>query len=84
MTAAASLDPQVSNREEGTLVNVIHRTPASPWAIACFRREDGTTFEATGDFGQTVLYEEFVLYGQRVPDIEGGDFEVQQLSLIHI
>ena len=80
MTAAASLDPQVSNREEGTLVNVIHRTPASPWAIACFRREDGTTFEATGDFGQTVLYEEFVLYGQRVPDIEGGDFEVQQFT----
>lgn len=80
MTAAANLDPQVRNREEGTLVNVIHRTPSSPWGIACFRREDGSTFEATGDFGQTVLYEEFVLYGQRVPDIEGGDFEVTQFT----
>lgn len=80
MTAAASFDSQVRNREEGTLVNVVHRTPASPWGIACFRREDGTTFEATGDFGQTVLYEEFVLYGKRVPDIEGGDFEVNQFT----
>lgn len=80
MTAAEIPDPQVSNRELGTLVNVIHRTPASPWAIACFRREDGTTFEATGDFGQTVLYEEFILYGKRVPDIEGGDFEVSQFT----
>lgn len=80
MTAAASLDPQDRNREEGTLVNVLHRTPASPWGIACFRREDGTTFEATGDFGQTVLYEEFILYGKRVPDIEGGDFEVSQFT----
>ena len=80
MTAAEIPDPQVSNRELGTLVNVIHRTPASPWAIACFRREDGTTFEATGDFGQTVLYEEFILYGKRVPDIEGGDFEVNQFT----
>lgn len=80
MTAAASLTAQDRNREEGTLVNVLHRTPASPWGIACFRREDGTTFEATGDFGQTVLYEEFVLYGRRVPDIDGGDFEVKQFT----
>nr|WP_192963346.1 helix-hairpin-helix domain-containing protein [Pseudomonas fluorescens]CEK42154.1 hypothetical protein PQBR57_0201 [Pseudomonas fluorescens SBW25] len=80
MTAAASLDPKVRNREEGTLVNVLHRTPSSPWGIACFRREDGTTFEATGDFGQTVLYEEFILHGKRVPDIDGGDFEVSQFT----
>lgn len=80
MTAAASLNAQDRNREEGTLVHLIHRTPASQWGIACFRREDGTTFEATGDFGKTVLYEEFVLYGNRVPDIEGGDFEVSQFT----
>ncbi|WP_144957922.1 hypothetical protein [Pseudomonas oryzihabitans] len=32
------------------------------------------------DFGKTVLYEEFILYGERLPDIEGGDFEVSQFT----
>ena len=80
MTAAASLDPQIGNREEGTLVSVIFSSPMSPWGIARFRRADGTTFEATGDFGQTVLYEDFILYGQRVPDVEGGDLEVTKFT----
>ena len=80
MTAAATLASQNMNRQEGTLVNVIFRSPTNPWGICCFRREDGTTFEATGHFGQTVLYEEFILYGKRVPDVEGGDFEVAKFT----
>jgi len=80
MTAAVHPDTQVWNREEGTLVDVLFRSATGPWGICCFRREDGTTFEATGDFGQTVLYEEFILYGQRVPDIDGGDFEVRNFT----
>ncbi|MEN1416457.1 hypothetical protein AAIG96_31800 [Pseudomonas aeruginosa] len=72
MTAAE----YIGGREEATLVSVVFRSPTSPWGIFRFRREDGSTFEATGDFGQSVLYEEFILYGQRVPDIEGGDFLV--------
>lgn len=80
MTATASLDSENRNREEGTLVNVIFRSPTSPWRLACFRREDGTTFNASGDFGQTVLYEEFILYGERVPDIDGGDLEVSNFT----
>jgi hypothetical protein len=67
-------------REEGTLVDMEFRASTSPWGIARFRKEDGTTFTATGDFGQTVLFEEFILYGHRVPDVEGGDFEVLQFT----
>lgn len=80
MTTATSLDSQNGSREEGTLVNVIFRSPRSPWGLACFRRADGTTFEATGEFGQTVLYEDFILYGHRLPDIPGGDFEVKSFT----
>jgi ATP-dependent exoDNAse (exonuclease V) alpha subunit len=80
MTNAASLDSQNGNREEGTLVNVIFRSPRSQWGIARFRRTDGTTFEATGDFGQTVLYEDFILHGTRVPDVPGGDLEVKSFT----
>lgn len=76
MTAAAN----IGGREEATLVSVVFRSPTSPWGIFRFRREDGSTFEATGDFGQSVLYEEFILYGQRVPDIEGGDFLVSKFT----
>lgn len=70
----------IGGREEATLVSVVFRSPTSPWGIFRFRREDGSTFEATGDFGQSVLYEEFILYGQRVPDIEGGDFLVSKFT----
>lgn len=76
MKAAAN----IGGREEATLVSVVFRSPTSPWGIFRFRREDGSTFEATGDFGQSVLYEEFILYGQRVPDIEGGDFLVSKFT----
>lgn len=76
MTAAAN----IGGREEATLVSVVFRSPTSPWGIFRFRRKDGSTFEATGDFGQSVLYEEFILYGQRVPDIEGGDFLVSKFT----
>jgi hypothetical protein len=77
---AAKLDTENWSREEGTLVDMEFRASTSPWGIARFRRENGTTFSATGDFGQTVLFEEFILYGQRVPDVEGGDFEVNQFT----
>ncbi len=70
----------IGGREEATLVSIVFRSPMSPWGIFRFRREDGSTFEATGDFGQSVLYEEFILYGQRVPDIEGGDFLVSKFT----
>lgn len=76
MTAAE----KIGGREEATLVSIVFRSPTSPWGIFRFRREDGSTFEATGDFGQSVLYEEFILYGQRVPDIEGGDFLVSKFT----
>ncbi|HBP1602320.1 TPA: exodeoxyribonuclease [Pseudomonas aeruginosa] len=76
MTAAVD----IGGREEATLVSIVFRSPTSPWGIFRFRREDGSTFEATGDFGQSVLYEEFILYGQRVPDIEGGDFLVNKFT----
>lgn len=80
MTAAAKSDADKLSREEGTLVDMEFRASTSPWGIARFRRENGTTFSATGDFGQTVLYEEFILYGQRVPDVDGGDFEVNKFT----
>ncbi|WP_121498324.1 helix-hairpin-helix domain-containing protein [Pseudomonas aeruginosa] len=76
MTAAVD----IGGREEAMLVSIVFRSPTSPWGIFRFRREDGSTFEATGDFGQSVLYEEFILYGQRVPDIEGGDFLVNKFT----
>lgn len=76
MTAAVN----IGGREEATLVSIVFRSPMSPWGIFRFRREDGSTFEATGDFGHAVLYEEFILYGQRVPDIEGGDFLVSKFT----
>jgi hypothetical protein len=80
MTAVRSPDSKTGNREEGTLVDVVFRSATGPWGIGCFRRENGSTFIATGDFGQTVLYEEFILYGHRIPDIEGGDFEVSNFT----
>lgn len=80
MTGAAIPDSHPGKREQGTLVDMVFRSASSPWGIGSFRREDGTLFCATGDFGKTVLYEEFILYGERVPDIEGGDFEVSQFT----
>ncbi|KKN96211.1 hypothetical protein LCGC14_0171410 [marine sediment metagenome] len=67
-------------RYEGTLVDIPFKSPVSPWGIGVFKREDESVFCASGDFGQAILYEEYVLYGQRVPDIEGGDLEVSQFT----
>ncbi len=80
MTETALKDEPAVLREEGTLVNIIFRSPTTPWGIAQFRREDGTNFTAVGDFGKTVLYEDFILYGHRVPDFEGGDLEVTEFT----
>lgn len=68
------------NRLEATLIDIVFRSPAGPWVIGCFKRSDGGTFHATGTFGHCVLYEDFVLHGQRVPDVEGADFEVRQFT----
>lgn len=67
-------------REEGTLVDIIFRSPNDGWGVCTFRREDNSLFSATGDFGKTVLYEDFVLYGERFPDIEGGDLEATNFT----
>lgn len=77
---AAILDSHPGKPEQGTLVDMVFRSTISPWGIGSFRREDGTLFCVTCDFGKTVLYEEFILYGERLPDIKGGDFEVSQLT----
>lgn len=79
MTESTSSATEPS-REEATLVEIQYRSPTTPWGIGRFRREDGSTFTATGDFGHTVLYEDFIMYGRRVPDIDGGDFEVSQFT----
>lgn len=80
MTETNRAISEEGKREEATLVDIQFRSPTMPWGIASFRREDGTTFAATGEFGQTILYEDYIMYGQRVPDIEGGDFEVSQFT----
>lgn len=79
MTETTTQQP-ARNREEATLVEIQYRSQVSPWGIATFCRDDGTTFAACGEFGHTVLYEEFIMYGERVPDFEGGDFEVSQFT----
>lgn len=80
MTLPQDQEPEAETRELATLVDVVFKSPTNPWGIYRFRRNDGTTFSATGDFGKTVLYEEFVLYGIRVPDMEGGDLEVSRFT----
>lgn len=81
-TAAETVMQESDNlaREEATLVDIVFRSPTTPWGIMEFRREDGTNFSATGNFGKTVLYEDYIMYGQRVPDVEGGDFEVERFT----
>jgi hypothetical protein len=66
-------------RVEATLIDIVFHSPTGPWVIGCFKNETGT-FHATGTFGHCVLYEDFVLHGQRVPDVEGADFEVRQFT----
>jgi len=68
------------NRVEATLIDIVFRSPTGPWVIGFFKQNDGETFHATGTFGHCVLYEDFVLHGQRVPDVVGADFEVRQFT----
>ncbi len=67
-------------REEGTLVDIQFRSEAGLWGIGLFKRMDGSTFTATGDFGHTVLYEDCILYGERKPDLDGADFDVAHFT----
>ncbi len=67
-------------REQAILSSIQYRDPSGPWGIGTFRREDGSTFTATGSFGQPILYEEFILYGKWSPDIPGGDFDTASFS----
>ncbi|WP_236054259.1 helix-hairpin-helix domain-containing protein [Pseudomonas arcuscaelestis] len=71
---------QAPARERGTLVDIVFRDPAGPWSICTFRRPDLTIFSGTGNFGNAILFEDYILYGQRIPDIDGGDFDVSQFS----
>ncbi|MCK1788898.1 exodeoxyribonuclease [Pseudomonas violetae] len=67
-------------REQAILSSIQYHDPHGPWALCIFRRDDGTTFTATGSFGQSILYEEFILYGKWSPDIPGGDFDTASFS----
>ncbi len=78
--AAAVMQKGEHSREEATLVDIVFRSPTGPWMIGLFRREDATVFHATGNFGHSVLFEDFILYGQRCPDVPGGDFDVFHFS----
>ncbi|MDF5937345.1 helix-hairpin-helix domain-containing protein [Pseudomonas aeruginosa] len=71
---------EAPTRERGTLVDIIFRDPAGPWSVCTFRREDNTSFTGTGNFGNAILYEDYILYGKRVPDIDGADFDVSQFT----
>ena len=68
------------NRERGTLVDIVFRDPAGPWSVCTFRRDDNTSFTGTGNFGNAILYEDYILYGKRVPDLDGADFDVSQFT----
>lgn len=78
--AAAETGDRTLVREEATLVDVVFRSPTGPWMIGLFRRDDATVFQATGNFGHSVLFEDFILYGERSPDVPGGDFDVRQFT----
>ncbi|WP_409286780.1 helix-hairpin-helix domain-containing protein [Pseudomonas guariconensis] len=67
-------------REQATLTAIEFNDPHGPWAIGIFRRDDGTTFTATGNFGHPILYEEFILYGKWSPAVPGGDFDTSNFS----
>lgn len=67
-------------RREGTLVDIQFRSPTGPWVIGLFKDREGLTFTATGNFGHCILFEEFILYGERKPDIDLGDFDVTQFT----
>ena len=78
--AAADMGDTGVIREEATLVDVVFRSPTGPWMIGLFRRVDGTVFQATGNFGHSVLFEEFILHGELSPNVPGGDFDVRHFT----
>lgn len=72
--------PDSASKERGSLVDMIYRDSTSDWSICRFKREDGTTFTATGEFGTPIMYEDFILHGEFIPPIPGADFEVYSFS----
>lgn len=69
-----------ASRIQATLIDIVFRYPIGSWVIGSFKSDDGEIFNATGNFGHCVLYEDFVLHGERVPDVDGADFEVRQFT----
>lgn len=67
-------------REEATLVDIQFRSESGLWGIGLFKRPDGSTFTATGEFGHAVLFEDFILHGARKPDLDGADFDVAHFT----
>lgn len=67
-------------REHATLVFIDYQDRNGPWTICAFRRDDGSVFTATGNFGKIILYEDFILYGKWSPSIEGGDFDTTSFN----
>lgn len=75
--------PEVTDgmlREHATLVSIVYHDPNGPWAICLFRRDDDSVFTATGSFGNSILYEDFILYGAWSPNIPGGDFDITSFT----
>lgn len=72
--------PDSASKERGSLVDVVYRESTGDWCICRFKRDDGTTFTATGEFGTPIMYEDFILHGEFMPPIPGADFEVYSFS----
>lgn len=78
---SAKIEVEVElSKERASLVDIIYRDPIGPWTICRFRRADGSTFTATGEFGNPILYEDFVLHGEFEPDIPTADFNTRKFS----
>lgn len=67
-------------REHATLVSIDYQDRNGPWSICAFRREDGSVFKSTGNFGKVILYEDFILYGKWSPNVVGGDFDTSSFN----
>ena len=72
--------PESAGKERGSLVDIVYREYTGDWCICRFKRDDGTTFTATGEFGTPIMYEDFILHGEFLPPIPGADFEVYSFS----
>jgi hypothetical protein len=80
MTTLQPTPQSDASRIHATLIDIVFQSPTGSWVIGCFKSDEGEIFHATGSFGHCVLYEDFVLHGERVPDVEGADFEVRQFT----